>query len=441
MEDEEDYQQKAYSGAVFDALEDFVTKLGSDSDPNTTARIIKSCQEDAGVWYKNGGVAATICEFWADQIATDIVIKIEPKTDSDLSRVKAEKLTSWLDSKIKGLGVMRTLRDAELTAAVHGGSPLIVETDQAFPGNRLTKITGVRLGLRGLIAPKEIANKPLVERITVFCHRPSTLYYATTDPQARVMNSNNIVPFLGRLPIGDSVQAQGLGVNYGHDIDPVWGGAWIGGAVVQAAKQYEMAVAASNVLLQMKSFQEIAIKDLFAKLTGADAKAQGEGIRRLLKFLTKVSSNLSIRVTDLNESETKMIERSLSGVADAIVSHRNNLLIQCPDIPEAYLCQYRERGGINQGAAESDEERVDAKATLLFKQRWHQPIREIVRILLLSTECPSGDYQVSDITIDRRSGYSPRPIDAATAAEIRLRTEIAAWEFEQRKKLVEQENK
>jgi hypothetical protein len=399
-------------------VNDWITKFGSEIDPNATARIARDCRQDAGIWYENGGVAAIICEFWADRLAATIDINIEPKAKTEAAADRALAVQQYLLEKIDDLEVLKTLRQAEITAAIKGGCPLLVSQDGR--GRAVGRIKSIKMAKRS-----EINVEPSIDDLTIAAIDSATIFSRTVNGTKVFLGANKIIPFVAKAEIDSD------DFDYSDD-SSLWGLPWIGTATIQAAKQYEMGLLASNVLLQLKSFQEISIKGLFEKLSGADSLAKQEELRSMLTFLTTVSSNLSIRLNDMDESETKIVERSLAGVSDVITALRNNLLIHSPDIPEVYLFQYREKGGINQGAAKADEERVDARAAELWQQRWYQPIRQIIRILLLSSECPNSDFQLKDIKISRRSGYSPRPIEAATVAKIELETEVARWEFEQK---------
>jgi hypothetical protein len=404
--------------AIYDGISDFITKLGSEIDPNATARIARDCREDAEIWYANGGVASIICEFWADRLATAINIDIEPNGKTKAAADRALAVQKYLIEKIQDLEVLKILRQAEITAAVRGGSPLMVSNDGQ--GRAIGRIKSIEIAKRNKVKIEPNIDRSIVETIN-----STTVFSRIISGNKVLLTANELIPFVAKAAI-DSDDG------FGHDESFPWGLPWIGGATIQAAKQYETGLLASNVLLQLKSFQEIGIKGLFEKLSGADSQAKQAELRSMLAFLATVSSNLSIRLNDMDESETKIIERSLAGVSDVLTALRNNLLIHSPDIPEVYLFQYREKGGINQGAAKADEERVDSRAAELWQQRWYQPIRQIIRILLLSSECPNSDFHLKDIQISRKSGYSPRPIEAASVAKIELETEIARWEFEQR---------
>jgi hypothetical protein len=395
-----------------DGLSSLLTLAESTVDPTANSVLTLDCPEDMLTWYKNGGIASTIVDFWPGLMASGIEVEVETvrqrASRSDRVASKAdEDLATWLMERYEQLELLPTLRAAETQCQIAAAAPILMSQD-----------------------------KMAIKRLTVLSPRwvrrlredPSDQFnitgYEITYPWAMKINAESILPLYGRKHT--ALEWEAIYRDYS------WGYPLVDTGTVKAANAYTLANHAASILIQKKNFLKMGIRGYLQKMEGVGNEKYAETVMETLRIMQRTTNLLNIQLMDLDDMSIESIERNVSGVADLLDRLRDMLLASCNNIPESRLFGRNRVGGIS--ASNDDDERSDGEATRLFGDRWVPLIRQLNGFLLQERECPYRGA-TPKIEIIRKSSYQPKPLDAArtrltnaqaaTAEAIQAREEAA----------------
>jgi hypothetical protein len=166
------------------------------------------------------------------------------------------------------------------------------------------------------------------------------------------------------------------------------------------------------MLIAKKNFIKMGVKGFDAGMKAGESEDYARRLIKSMKLIEKAANILSVHLYDM-ENELGTVERNLAGVKDMIEEIKYHLLAQCPLIPEIKLFGRQSVGGLS--TATNEEEDVDGEANKRWIHRWLPLIRHIVKLLLMSGDCPVQGYDIKNVQIFRVPGYNASPIDNANA--------------------------
>lgn len=432
--------------ALRDAIDSALAGLGSSNDISANLAYKETCAEDLAIAYLNGGCFSEIIEFWANRMGSGLLIEVQPLKDNAMARGRAEQLQQWLDQKFFELDVLGKMISVETSNAIGPGAAILLMADNQRPeAIDLTKpLPSIRSITELIILPRvdiepNTGNNGGYQTINPehwSARNHGYLAKLPAKPEAIKVIDDRLIPVPAKLlPVNSLLRDQyrrssNSIASVDNSFDRLWGQAWIGPAVLDAAKQLDAGVAIALSILAKKNALDIGIKNLISKLSGPSKRENQEYLEGVLHMIHAVLNRRGVYLSDMDDMAIDTLEFSLAGIADVIQLLRKNLLLQGPDIPEIHLFGARENGGINQSSAKYDEERVDGLAQKKFESRWVRPLKKIVRALTLSKECPFSGYPEGLINVARIPGYQPSPLEVAN-------TRIAVAQAEQAEMAVE----
>jgi hypothetical protein len=407
--------------ALRDAIDSNLAGLGSDKDISASLKYRPSCADDLAIAYLNGGLFSEVVEFWPNRIGSGLLIEVKPAKENASARDRAELMQGWLESKFSELAILSMLTKTEASNAIGPGAGLLVVPEERRGMSRA--LANSRSVAEIVPLPHTQIRPNLGEGANQFAAKLQTDWHPRSNGYLiKVGTQGEETPTIGDRLITMPAKIPPMNATFDHrqkhqsqldEFQALWGIAWIGPQVLDAAKQLDAAVAISLSILAKKNALYVSIKDLFDKLTGESKEANQKYLEGVLHMLNEVLNRRGVYLGDMDKMSVKTLEFSLAGIEDIIKVLRRNLLMHCPDIPEIHLFGAKENGGINQGTSKYDEERVDSIAEQKFEGRWAKPLRQIVRALTLSRECPIPGYPESLIRVSRISTYMPSPLEAA----------------------------
>ena len=431
--------------ALRDAIDSTLAGLGSSNDISATLEYKRGCAEDLPIAYLNGGCFSEIVEFWPNRMGSGLSIEVEPLKDNNLARERAGRIQQWLEQKFFDLDVLGKMIAIETSNAIGPGSGILLLSDNQRPETiDLTKPLAVVRSITELLILPMMEIEPNVGNDSNYLVINREQWNARVHGyMAKIPGKAEAVPVIDDRLI--PVPAKGIPANALHPdkysyksrsigaldaFDRLWGEAWIGPAVLDAARQLDAGVSIALSILAKKNALDVGIKDLIGKLSGPSKKENQEYLEGVLHMLHAVLNKRGIYLSDMEHMSLDTLEFSLAGISDVVQVLRRNLLMHGPDIPEVHLFGTRETGGISQNSAKYDEERVDSIAQKKFESRWVRPLRKIIRALILSKECPFSCYPEGLIKVARIPGYQPSPLEVANTRIAVAQAEQAEMQLE-----------
>jgi hypothetical protein len=401
-----------------DTVQNFMTLMGSEIDPNYQTRVGSACDIDIYQWRRNGGVAKKILEFWPDKMASGFEINVGAgyRKNNGAGKQRALIIKEWLESEFKRINLLSTLRTAELQCHVDKAAPMVVLTDGTEP---LSQFPRRYKNVSRLVIQDPCFFEPVAGVGLGTMHAINhDLVSAYSSQMSDAFAVNGAVVDAGRVL---ALQGEALlpSERHGSWLERRWGRRLIGDAVIDAALKLDLAIAATSILIQQKNFAVMKVKGLLQAITGMSNgdRAAVNDIIQTLKALESGKNLLNAHIIDMENQDISYVERNLSGVDAAVQKLKENLLMHVANIPESYLFGMNSRGGLQRGTTE--DKQVDSRANELFEQRWIPILNKLLILMLNGRGCPVKGFDPSLISISRKSSYTPDPIEQA-----KLRSEL-----------------
>lgn len=398
---------------ILDGVMNYMTLMGSRVDPNQSNLLIPDCDRDRLTWYKNGGLADKIVNFWGNQIGTGLEISIAAK-QSERGKKEASKLQEWLQSEYKRLDVLNTLKMAQLQCNIERAAPMLVYTDSISPRSQtgFDRVVALKICNPEFLLPH--SHLPIVDETEPVDHRFVTSYQQLkgSSRPGSLFSADRVLAMQGRklLPCeGFSLQADWR--------DLQWGMPLISTQTIEAAMKYDLAISLAMVILHKKDMMVQKFSGLFKIAADPNASEQLAAFVEIAKKL-QISNNVTnVALVDKDLTDIDILDRNLSGVDEIIDKVKDYLLAACPNIPQAHLFGRHERtGGLS--ATNDEKEDVNAHAQMLFNERWLPLLEKLNRVLVASSSCPVKNANLDSISVLRKSGYTPDPLEMAKVKEV-----------------------
>ena len=437
-----DYQEPTSEDTqvIRDGIQNLMNNLGSNLDPNVSTRFVENCgASDLPSEYSNGGAIDAIVNFWPGKMATGIDIAVAPDIKSrrkiaegkkPKTSVAADELAEWIEDELEKIRMLETLELAEAQCHIYPGAPILIKHSD-WQINPMAEYVNVdRISSLRVLNPLDVRyDMASGSRYPVDHGEVNSYSLVCSDWQVSAhglsyLPRRMILPMCGKplLPAGTLSAALPEYLTWGRPL--------LGENVARSLKQLEIAISTSVILTVKKSHMDVGLKDLFTKLTGKDSQQHAKYLGDVLQVLHKFSNVMGINLSDIDEMETKIIERSLTGLEEVITELRRNLLMHCPEIPEEYLFGRKDSGSLSSQSGQVSEQIVDSIAAKMFNRRWKPLIMELVGHMLQTESCPHRGYNLQLISVERKSCYSPREIEAANARKANAQADRLEMENE-----------
>jgi hypothetical protein len=313
-------------------------------------------------WYRDGGIASTIVDFWPGMMASGLELEISI-LGVRTSEKTIEDLKQWLLMRFEEIKLLSALRTAEVQCHLMSSAPIVMS------GNNVGKL----------------------DKLTLF------------DPNLLQLQKN------GKYKISNStteINAESILVlnakTFGSHRWPL-----VDKNTRQAAIDYENACRAATILIERKNYLVMGIASYLDNMSKVGNEAYSAKLIAMVKTMQATATLMGVQLVDLDKMNISTIERNLSGVDALIDRLRDALLASTNNIPESRLFGRARTGGIS--AANDDAERTDSEADRLFQTRWQPLIRQVITILLMEKNVNAL------VRVGRVSTFVPRPIDVARA--------------------------
>lgn len=371
---------------ITDGVQNLLTLARSTIDPISSNIITSDSYIDRETWYRNGGIASTIVDYWPQLIGSGIELTIDDNTKGS-KRTEIESLIRYLQQRYSDLDLENIL--IKLYTGIHFNSYSAASID-AYGSNWASPMrAGVDINGLTLIA-EQIEEENIDQK-------PTGKYIV----DRQIVDRSRILVMKGRHIYNNRYN--------GCSLEPL-----LNSATINAAVLYEQAVKTSATLLQLKSTMTMGISNYNDGMRKEQAGEYSRGIIKIVEQLQTTNKILNVNLHDKNETTIQVLERSLSQV-DAIVDRiRDYLLSSTNNIPETRLFGSSRVGGLSK--SNDDDSRTNSEAARIFQTTWRPLISQLNGLLVREKKSPSARL-LGEVTIARKSS---NPTDRLADARIRL---------------------
>jgi hypothetical protein len=363
--------------------------MGSKIDPTSNIKSSHCETIDSLEWYASGGLASVIVNFWGFRIFNNITVKyVEQPEVGKRINVAYFGLAEWLNLEFKRLNVNKLMIDAYIQSSIAPASPIAILTSDGLPLHEPLKVRRFnRVELLQILDPTHITPADTWEINRPIDHNFVSLYRMTTSNT--YIHADRLVPFRLSPLLPCEIPHSQTAKN--------WGRPAIKQNTIDACLQYEIAVKATNILIQKKNFLGVGIKGYLRGMSAQNSDAYAGRVESIVRSIQSTSNLQNVGVYDTEEMNISSIERNLSGINTAVDKIKEYLLGVIDDIPESYLL-----GTPNTGLSNSSNEleRIDGVANSKLNGCLSF-IYQIMSALLKSSDCPFNDADIAKLFIHR----------------------------------------